>query len=55
MSGSKNAKKPNEKINKIIIYQRTKVQKVVSLKNELINYIKWKPKAISFFTMSCLT
>jgi hypothetical protein len=36
-------------------YQRTKVQKVGSPKNELINYIKWKPKTISLSTMSCLT
>jgi hypothetical protein len=27
-----------------IIYQKTKVQKMDSLKNELVNYIKWKPK-----------
>jgi hypothetical protein len=36
-------------------YQRTKVQKVGSPKNELINYIKWKPKTISLSIMSCLT
>jgi len=38
-----------------IIYQRTKVQKVGSLKNDLVNYIKWKSKTISLSTMSCWT
>jgi hypothetical protein len=38
----------------LIIYQRTKVQKVGSPKNEVINYIKWKLKIISLFTMMCL-
>jgi hypothetical protein len=44
--GSKNAKKPNKK-GFFIIYQRTKVLKMNSLKNEGVNkltyYIKWKP------------
>jgi hypothetical protein len=26
-----------------------------SSKNELVNYIKWKPKTISLSIMSCLT
>jgi hypothetical protein len=54
MGGSKNVKKTNEKKIKFIIYWRTKVQKVGSPKNELVNYIKWKPKTISLSTMSCL-
>ncbi len=55
MDGSKNAKKLNEKKKFFITYQRTKVQKVGSSKNELANYIKWKLKTISLSTMSCLT
>jgi len=47
MGGSKNAKKPNKK-KFSIIYQRTKVQKVGSPKNELDNYIKWKPKIMHY-------
>jgi len=48
MGGSKIAKEPNEKERFSIIYQRTKVQKLGSLKTEraeknLTNYIKWKP------------
>jgi len=54
MDGSKNAKKLNEFFF-LIIYQRTKVQKVGSPKNELANYIKWKSKTISLSIMSCLT
>jgi hypothetical protein len=43
----KNLKNPM-KTRVFIIYQRTKVQKLGSLKNEsglknLVNYIKWKP------------
>jgi hypothetical protein len=38
MGGSKDAKKPSEKKRFSIIYQRTKVQKVGSPKNELANY-----------------
>ncbi len=34
MDGSKNAKEPNEKKKFSIIYQKTKVQKLGSLKNE---------------------
>jgi hypothetical protein len=34
MGGSKNAKKPNEKKRFSIIYQRTKVQKLNSQKND---------------------
>ncbi len=55
MGGSKNVKKPNEKKRFSIIYQKTKVQKVGNPKNELVNYIKWKPKTISLSTMLCLT
>jgi len=55
MGGSNNAKKPNEKKRFSIICQRTKVQKVDSPKNEVINYIKWKPKTISLSIMACLT
>jgi hypothetical protein len=36
MGGSKNAKKPNEKKKFFIIYQRTKVQKLDSPKNERV-------------------
>jgi len=54
MGESNNAKEPNEKNKLCIIYQRTKIQKVGSPKNELTNYIKWKPKTISLSTMSCL-
>jgi len=39
MSGSKNAKKSNEKKRLLIIYQRTKVQKMRSLKNERVEKI----------------
>jgi hypothetical protein len=47
MGGSKNAKEPNEKKGFSIIYQRTKIQKMGSLKNEgvekkIVNYMKWK-------------
>jgi hypothetical protein len=52
--GSKNVKKTNEKKRFFIIYQKTKVQKVVSPKHEPANHIKWKPKTISLSTMSCL-
>jgi ABC-type uncharacterized transport system YnjBCD substrate-binding protein len=54
MGGSNNAEKPNEKNKFCIIYQRIKIQKVGSSKNDLTNYIKWKPKTISLSTMSCL-
>jgi hypothetical protein len=37
MGGSKNAKEPNEKKRFSIIYQRTKVQKMGSPKNEKVN------------------
>jgi hypothetical protein len=50
MGGSKNVKEPNEKKRFSIIYQKTKVQKVGSPKNELA-----KPKTISLSSMSCLT
>jgi len=48
MGGSKIAKEPNEKKKFSIIYQKTKVQKLGSPKNEkaeknLANNIKWKP------------
>ncbi len=48
MGGSKIAKEPNEKERFSIIYQRIKVQKLGSPKNErakknLANYIKCKP------------
>jgi len=48
MGGSKNVKEPNEKKRFSIIYQRTKVHKLGSPKNDkvgknLTNYIKWKP------------
>jgi hypothetical protein len=36
MGGSKNAKQPNEKKRLFIIYQRTKVQKLGSPKNERV-------------------
>jgi hypothetical protein len=39
MRGSKNAKKPNEKKRFFIVYQRTKVQKVGSPKNEGVEKI----------------
>jgi len=39
MSGSKNAKEYNEKKRLLIIYQRTKVQKICSLKNERVEKI----------------
>ncbi len=55
MGGSKNVKEPNEKKRLFIMYQKTKVQKVGSPKNEIVNYIKWKPKTISLFIMLCLT
>jgi hypothetical protein len=48
MGASKTAKKPNEKRKFSIIYQRTKVLKVGSPKNELDNYIKRKPKIIHY-------
>jgi hypothetical protein len=54
MGGSKNVKKPNEQKWLSIIYQRAKVQKVGSPKNELANYIKWKLKTTSLSTMLCL-
>ncbi len=40
MGGSKNAKKPNEKTRFSIVYQRTKVQKLGSPKNERVEKIK---------------
>jgi hypothetical protein len=54
MGGSKNVKKSNGKKRFFTKYQKTKVQKTSSLKNELANYIKWKLKTISLSTMSCL-
>jgi hypothetical protein len=36
IGGSKNAKKPNEKKRFFVIYQRTKVQKLGSPKNERV-------------------
>jgi len=44
MGGLKDVKEPNEKTGFSIIYQRAKVQKVGSPKNELVNYIKWNVK-----------
>ncbi len=48
-------KNPMEQNKFSIIYQKTKVQKLSSPKNELTNHIKWKLKTISLSTMSCLT
>jgi len=59
MGGSKNVKEHNEKKGFFILYQRTKFQKLGSLKNEkakqnLANYIKCNPLTISLFTILCL-